>query len=357
MNRWYSQLRRVDYFLTLPLVLLMIFSTLVISSGNQALAQDYLGFVLLALFLFITLGSIDYQWLRRITWPLLIFLVLLLVAVLVLGTEVRGSTRWLDLGPFRFQPSEFAKIIFIVVVAGVLDRISPQLMRLKHLVLLGLMVIIPTFLVFKQPDFGTAIIFFAIGSSLIFSAGLPWRVFFISVLGGLLSMPLLWKLMHGYQRERLLVFLNPERDALGTGYNVIQALIAVGSGQIMGRGYGRGPQSQLRFLPEQHTDFIFATLAEEWGLLGVTLLLILLFLLILRVLLIARQSKDAFGAYLCLGVAYLLMTQVLINIGMNIGIMPVTGLPLPFVSYGGSALLAYTLALSLVHSVALHSRA
>ena len=327
-----------------------------ISSGDLELAKQQLGFVPLGLLIFVCGGLIDYRWLKKIALPLFILLVLSLLMVKLVGVEVRGSVRWLEIGSLRFQPSEFAKVLFIIVVSTLLSGVAPNRLSLKRLIPVAFIILIPTFLVFIQPDFGTSLIFILVGSALIFSAGIQWRILIPLALLGLTGLPFIWNLLRDYQKDRLLVFLNPDKDPLGAGYNVIQAIIAVGSGRMWGRGFGRGPQSQLRFLPEQHTDFIFATLAEEWGMIGVMLLFTLLFLLVLRIHLIALRSSDSFGVYLCLGVGYLLMSQILINIGMNVGIMPVTGLPLPFVSYGGSALLSYSFALAIVHSVALHSR-
>lgn len=347
-----SLFRRIDYYLLIPLLLLSSFSLMVIYSTDKELAKQQLAFDLVGVLFLLGFSFFNYTLLKKISLPILAFLILILLAVLMFGPEVRGAHRWLDLGFVRLQPSEFAKVAIIVVLASYLSRVGGVKLRFKNIVVSAFLVIIPTLLIFLQPDLGTSITFIAVWGGLLFTSGLSIGVASVFISIGLISLPFIWPLLQSYQQNRILIFLNPNVDPLGDGYNVLQSVIAVGSGQLFGRGFGRGTQSHLRFLPEQHTDFIFATLAEEWGLIGVVILLTLLFLLILRIIVIANKSSNLFGLLLCMGVAYLFMTQLLINVGMNLGVMPVTGLPLPFISYGGSSVLAYMIALGLVHSVA-----
>ncbi len=353
---WRQLNKRIDPYLVLPLVLILSFSLVVIYSGNVNLALQHLLFSAIGLLIIVSLPLIDYRYVARVSPLLYLGLLVILAIVLLFGQEARGSMRWLDLGPFRFQPSEFAKVILIIFLARYLSSQPVGRLSLKKAIVTLIIFILPTALVFAQPDLGTAVTFMGVGLGLLFVGGVSWWFMGSGLVLFILSLPLVWNLMKDYQKQRIAVFLKPESDTLGSGYNVIQAIIAVGSGQLLGRGFGRGTQSHLRFLPEQHTDFIFATLAEEWGLLGVGLLLFFLMVLVYRILIIAQRSKTSFGYYLCLGVVLLLMIQIIINVGMNLGLMPVTGLPLPFVSYGGSALLAYSVALGLVHSIAVQDQ-
>ena len=347
-----SLFRRIDWWLVVPVVLLISFSSVVIYSADPGRAQLHVLFACAGLLGFIALTMLDYRLLHRLAVPLFLGLIAVLSSLVLFGTEVRGSRRWLFIGEVGIQPSEFAKVAVIIILAAFLRRAAHRGVNLRTILLSLLLAGLPIGLVFLQPDLGTSLTFVAVWAGLLFSAGLPLAYVFGFTVLGIISLPVIWQFMQEYQRTRIMVFLNPHSDPLGAGYNVLQAMIAVGSGRLAGRGFGRGTQSHLRFLPEQHTDFIFATLAEEWGFLGVSLLLLFFLLLLTRIFMVAYQSRTTFGMLLCVGVAYLFMTQLLINIGMNMGVMPVTGLPLPLVSYGGSSMVASLAALGLVHSVA-----
>ena len=282
--------------------------------------------------------GLDYQWLERFAYPAYVLGLLLLVAVLLFGKTVSGSKRWLDFGPVVAQPSELMKPILVIALARFFARQEKREgYRLRDLWLPALMVMVPVALIAMEPDLGTAALLFAISVSVILFVGV--RLSSLLVLGGVAlgSLPLFWYLMKGYQRQRILTLLDPGRDPLGAGYHIIQSKIAVGSGQFWGKGFLEGTQGQLRFIPEHHTDFIFTVLAEEWGFVGSVLLLGLFLCFLLRGLNVARRSRDQFGALLGFGITAIVFWHVAVNIGMVLGMLPVVGIPLPLVSYGGSS--------------------
>lgn len=341
--------------LTLAASLLLVsLGLLVLFSVAPDEFNRQLGFVGLGLGLFFLLSRTDYRlWQPLYPWLYGLSLGLLLLTSLF-GYTARGATRWLALGGWQIQTAEIIKPLLILSLAGWLTRVSAWKPRPIASLLIGLL--LPLVLVFKQPDLGSSLIILSAGLGQIFAAGFPLLLMLIAGVGLGVSAPLLWHLLRDYQRLRLLTFLNPQADPLKTGYNAIQAMIAVGSGQLWGRGLGHGTQSHLKFLPERHTDFIFASLTEELGFAGALLVLILFLILLARVLLIARSAPDRFGYLLCIGVFASLFAQVFINLGMNLGLTPVTGITLPFLSSGGSSLLATFISLGLVASVAARPR-
>ena len=306
------------------------------------------------LLLFATLIP-DYRTLERIAFPLYGTVVALLVAVLFFGKVVNGSRRWIDLGPMNLQPSELAKLAMIVLFARLLARRSASApVGLLDLVLPGILIAIPAALIVKQPDLGTTLVVCIVSAS--FLAVTRVRVFSILLLAaaGIGAAVVAWVFfLHDYQKERVFTFLNPERDPLGAAYHSIQGLIAVGSGGLFGKGFGQGSQSQLDFLPEQQTDFVFSVLGEEWGFVGTATVLLLYLGIMVRGLMIAHSSKDLFGAYLSVGIVALFFWAGAINVGMVIGVLPVVGVPLPMLSYGGSALLTCMMALGLLMNVSM----
>jgi rod shape determining protein RodA len=270
--------------------------------------------------------------------------------VLVLGRTKLGSTRWIDFGFFNFQPSEIFKIILVLSLSHFLVR-KEEISTIDFLIYLG-MIALPVILVLLEPDLGTALIYVIIGIFLFLACRTREIYLLFSGLLIAILMPIFWFfILRPYQRERILTFLDPQHDPFGSGYNVLQSTISVGSGGWLGRGLGHGLQSQLNFLPIAHTDFIFASLAEELGFIGAGLLLILFLVLIFRLVSIGVLAKDALGRYIAFGVAVMILFQVLINVGMNIGIMPVTGIPLPLISHGGSSLFSTMIALGIVGSI------
>ncbi len=267
------------------------------------------------------------------------------------GPSIRGATRWIFVAGFQLQPSEIVKPILLVAFAHFISRYPPKNLRFLpfHVVLF----LIPFLLVFRQPDLGSSIVYGAMWLSMMIAGGLP--VGLVALISGITSLlyPLVWKLLAGYQKDRILTFLNPALDPKGAGYNAIQAMIAVGSGQLFGRGLGRGTQSHLRFLPEYHTDFIFATLIEELGFLGGLVLFTLYGLLLWRILspLLRRVISERDSFVYSIGLFSMILVQITINTGMNMGIIPVTGITLPFVSYGGSSILSFCLSYGIFWAV------
>jgi rod shape determining protein RodA len=282
----------------------------------------------------------DYRHLEKLSYPLYILTIVLLLAVMFGGKVVYGSRRWLPLGPFAFQPAELAKIAIILALATYFNRRArPEAMRLKDLIIPGVLVMIPVALIIKQPDLGSGILVALVAASMILFIGVHWRTLVGCGLTLVMLSPVIWQFLKDYQRQRVLTFLEPGKDPLGAGYHIIQSMIAVGSGQFWGKGFLQGTQSQLYFLPEQHTDFVFSVFAEEWGFVGSAMLLLLFTALALWGLSVARDCKERFGHLLALGVTALIFWQVFINLCMVTGFMPVVGIPLPLFSYGGSSLI------------------
>jgi rod shape determining protein RodA len=295
---------------------------------------------------------VDYRHLGKLSYWVYLLSIILLVAVMFAGKMVYGSRRWLALGPLTFQPSELVKIAIILVLATYFHR-RPQMeaMRLKDLIFPGILVMVPVALIIKQPDLGSGILVALVAASIILFVGVNWRTLMGCALTMFLLSPLIWHFLKDYQRQRVLTFLNPEKDPLGAGYHILQSMIAVGSGQIWGKGFLEGTQSQLYFLPEQHTDFVFSVFAEEWGFVGSTVLLLFFTGLALWGLSVARDCKERFGHLLALGVTALIFWQIFINLCMVTGFLPVVGIPLPLFSYGGSSLVTTLLAVGFLLNI------
>lgn len=301
-------------------------------------------------------SRLDYRFMESLIILFYAVSLILLGLVLVQGVISYGAQRWLPIGSLPVQPSELMKLSVIMVLAKVYADHQRELDRVKWFVLAGLLALIPAAMVFLQPDLGTAIILVAIFLGITLGAGVRARIL---VGTGVLAVPILfvfWNwVMHDYQRDRLLIFLNPEKDLLGQGYNILQARTAIGAGGLLGQGYLSGTQTQLEFTKVQYSDFIFSVVAEEFGFIGAVALIALLFILVWRCLAVASRAQDAFGSLIAVGVATWIGIQIFINVGMNIGLLPVTGIPLPFISYGGSSLMSMLLGLGLVQSVSLRS--
>jgi len=275
------------------------------------------------------------------SWAVAIYLgsVFLLVCVLLFGKHVGGSQRWLSFSGISIQPSEMVKIALIIVLSKYYSKFSKEKgFSLKDLLIPFILVMIPFMLVARQPDLGTAMLIFLIAVSMTFFVKIEKRSFVYLVSFCTITVPLVWFFLKDYQKERILTFLNPDRDPLGSGYHIIQSKIAIGSGMITGKGFLQGTQKAFSFLPEQHTDFIFSVLAEEWGFIGSVILLFIFFLLIVWGIKIADSCRDPFGKILSVGLTAMLFWEIIINIGMVAGLVPVVGVPLPFISYGGSSI-------------------
>jgi rod shape determining protein RodA len=300
----------------------------------------------------IVILAVDYRSLAGGARGLYVMNLLLLAAVLVLGRTSGGAQRWISLGPLgQFQPSEFAKLAIVITLAKHLsDRPGPYtspLDLLPSLAHIGL----PMLLIFRQPDLGTALVYGAILLGMLYAGGARRRDLAGLAAGGLLVWPILWHVLKDYQRRRLLVFLDPSLDPLGSGYGIIQSKIAVGSGRVLGEGLFAGTQNVLQFVPEHHTDFIFSVIGEELGFVGAIALLGLFLLWLTRGVRIAAQARDRFGALVAVGIVSMVAFHVFVNVGMTVGIMPITGIPLPFVSFGGSALMTMLWATALLLNI------
>lgn len=333
--------------------LLAIYS-LSLGNNNTAVTnfERQIIFLAIGVVLFIFFSFIDYRVWKSYSGFFYLLGIILLVAVLFFGKNVRGTSGWFSLGFFNFQPVELMKIFLIISLANYFSKNTLPTVSLKQLSTSFLYVLVPVILAIKQPDMGAAMVMIAIWLGIIFLAGLKKKYIFMLIVIGILIPLLSWNLvLKDYQRARVTSFFNPEGDPLGSGYNVIQSMVAVGSGGMWGKGLGHGSQSQLNFLPEKHTDFIFAAIAEESGFIGAGLVLALFWILLYRLKKIADKSKDSFGSLLVAGIIVMIFFQMAVNIGMNLGIMPIAGLSLPFISYGGSFLIVTLIALGLSQSV------
>ena len=318
--------------------------------GISSLVWRQISWVGVGLIGLLVVASVDYRNLVRSAPVLYVIGLGLLTSVFVLGRTVSGARRWIHLGPFTVQPSELFKLIFIITLAWALTTGRGERSRTSLIgtfVLLG----VPFLLVVRQPDLGTALCLVPVLAAILVGIGIPLKVLGGMTLAGVAVMPLGWVVLKPYQRDRLLVYLDPFRDPLGTAYNVIQAKIAIGSGQLLGKGVGGATQSRLSFLPERHTDFIFAVFAEMWGFLGCLVLIVAYVLLVMRGFEIAAGTREMRGRILALGVTTVFAAQVLINIGMVTGLLPIVGIPLPLMSYGGSSMVVSLTALGLLLSI------
>jgi len=309
-----------------------------------------------AVFVMLIIAQIPPKILRMWAPWLFVIGIVLLALVLIMGEVGKGAQRWLDIGVLRFQPSELMKVAAPMAAAWYLhERPLPPKFS-ETLVLAVLAVALPAALIARQPDLGTALLIAASGLIVILLAGLSWRLILLSGVLALAAAPLLWFNMHNYQRQRVLTFLNPESDPLGSGYHIIQSKIAIGSGGVFGKGWLNGTQAQLEFLPERATDFIFAVLGEEFGLLGLCSLLLAYLFIVLRGLYIATQAQDTFGRLLAGSISLTFFVYVLVNTGMVTGLLPVVGVPLPMVSYGGTSMVTLMAGFGILMSVHSHRK-
>lgn len=336
--------------LLLVLISVVAIYTITFPTVKFSLAQAQIVYAAIGLALAAVLTLTDYRTWQNLSYLLYGLGLLLLIAVFYLGREQFGAVRWLDFGFFQVQPSEVVKLVLILILARFLSVWSGAF-TLARLAIVALVIGLPVFLVWRQPDLGTASVLLAIGFGMMAFAGLPWRWWLVILLAIGLAFPVGYANLKPYQKSRIRTFLSPAEDPKGRGYNVRQAAIAIGSGGLFGQGLGQGSQSQLNFLPVAHTDFIFAGLAEATGLLGAGILLILYFILVARMFKIAELAKDQFGMFAALGLTVMFAFQVLVNIGMNLGLMPVTGIPLPLVSFGGTALIVDLAGLGILQSI------
>ncbi|MEA4902337.1 rod shape-determining protein RodA [Desulfitobacterium sp.] len=371
--------KNLDFFFVFILLLLLGASLVILSTASVNLVEsqpyyyvkNQLMWIVIGLGIAIAIASVDYQKFRKFSWWIYGFNIALLLAVFVFGSSAKGAQRWIPVtAGFKIQPSEFAKIFIILTFADFLAKRQGKLNRFRDFIPPFLYVAVPMALIFKQPDLGTTLVFAAIFVGMMFIAGAnPWKFGGLLAVGLLIVAFVLWLHFstdlpgflkfaeglplpfHDYQLKRLTIFLDPMSDTSGDGYHIIQSIWAIGSGGLWGKGYREGTQAQLNFLPEHHTDFIFSVVGEEFGFIGTITLLFLFAMFLLRAINIASKSQDAYGMLVSTGIVSMYIFHILVNVGMTSGIMPVTGIPLPFISYGGSAMLTNMIGVGLLLSI------
>jgi len=364
LARFKLYLKNFDWLILISVILLIAFSLVEIYSvalGQEKFSllnfEKQLMFAGLGLILLFVFSFVDSYFLKSASGYIYALGVLILLAVLIFGSVSRGTKGWFNLFGFGLQPVEFVKIILILFLANFFSNLATRVKTSRHFLISAASTLFLIFLVLMQPDFGSALILGAIWIIMLLAAGFPKKYLLIISVAGVIVFTIAWLfLFKTYQRERILTFLNPTANSLESGYNISQAMIAVGSGGVIGKGVGFGSQSQLKFLPEAQNDFIFAVIAEELGLLGVLLILGFYGLFFYRCLSALKKVSNDFGIYFIIGAAGLIFIQMFINMGMNIGIMPVVGLPLPFVSYGGSSLLSLLILVGIVENIIIKSK-
>jgi rod shape determining protein RodA len=355
---WEALTRRIDSVLfATAMAIVGVGLVTLYSAADQSMARlsGQLANLAVALLLMWLVANVPPQTLARAAVPLYVLAVVLLVGVALFGVVVNGSRRWLNLGFMRFQPSELMKVAMPLMLAWYFQKFEGRI-GWKDFVLAAILIAIPTYLIKRQPDLGTSLLIAASGFYVLFLAGLSWKIIIGLGALGAGAAPLLWPHLHDYQRERILTFIDPTRDPLGAGYHSTQASIAIGSGGVTGKGWLNGTQTHLDFLPERHTDFIFAVFGEEFGLIGNAFLLLLYLLLIGRGMMIAAKASTLFGRLMAGSVTLMFFTYALVNMGMVSGVLPVVGVPLPFVSYGGTALVSLFIGLGILMSVQAHRK-
>lgn len=360
MNR-FSSLKHID-FMMLAFIAPIIGAGLVTMKsfiGDTSFFSQQLTWVCVSFVIFLFLSFLDFRFLKKtkVLMAIYLFFMALLALLFVFGDTVKGATSWYNFGSFSFQPVDFVKIVLILMLAKYFSRRHVEIENPKHIFISALYAGIPFLLVFVQPDFGSAIIIFFIWFGMTLVSGISKKHLMVVFSLGLLAFAALWFFVFAdYQKSRIRTFLNPLSDVQGVGYNAYQSTIAVGSGQVFGKGVGYGTQSRLKYLPEYETDFIFAAFSEEWGFVGSLTVVILYALVIWRILRIAMFASTNFEMLFAIGLATLIMSHTIINIGMNIGLMPVTGITLPFMSYGGSNILMLFSGLGILMAMNKYSR-
>lgn len=340
--------KHIDWIMLLPVCFIPLFGLAMLRSTSPQLFTQQLINMAIGVGIFLLIIRFDLTVFRQLAVPLYIFSVLLLLSVFIFSDPTRGSYRWIELGFLRLQPSEVVKPLLVISFASYLCQ--RPMYKLGNVIQALILFFVPFIIIFKEPDLGSAVVVAFLFFGLLFMSGI--RVMHVCALALILlaSLPIVWQFTHQYQRERVFAFLNPQKDPLGKTYNINQSVIAVGSGELTGRGLGHGTQTQLKFLPEHSTDFIFASLGEELGFIGATALLFLYITIFWRLLRLSERTEDTFTALILFGIATILLSQAFIHIGGNIGILPVTGITLPLVSYGGSSVFATAMLVGLLFS-------
>lgn len=338
----------IDLGLVVPIMILVALSLITLFSINFSLFRSQLTFFVVGLIAFLFFSRVNYSTLKLYAIPIYVVSVISFILVLALGIESRGSLRWFEIFGFRFQFSEILKPFLAISLSSYLA--SKENSSLKTFLSVFCLLFPIFFLIFMQPDLGNALIYLAVVVLTLLAFGLPMRFFIGMFFLLIISFPILFRFLHDYQKERIFTFLNPT-DTLGLSYNLIQSIIAVGSGMLFGRGLGLGTQSGLRFLPERHTDFLFATISESLGFVGASIVVLAFVFLLYRIIVISYNQEDLFCKLFGIIVFFFIFIQFFVNIGMNIGILPIVGITLPFASYGGSSLLSSFILVGLLSSI------
>ncbi len=357
-----QKIRSMDYYLLISIIILGVISILAmystdISDGNFYHSFNHsLRFVLFfCLMIFLSFINIKYYFSLSILFYLVVLC--LLISATFFGTTVQGSQRWINLYFINLQPSELMKIAIIIFLARYYHRVQPEAVNTaRKFIIPFIILVVPILLVLSQPDLGTSVLIALSGIAVIWLAGINIKYIIYSFLGLVISFPFVISMLKPYQKLRILTFINPDRDPLGAGYQIIQSKIAVGSGGLTGKGFLKGTQGYLDFLPEKHTDFIFTLFSEEFGFVGSVILLILYAFIIIRILIIGSNSRNYFGKFFCYGFAISIFFYISVNMLMVLGMLPIVGSPLPIMSYGGSSMLSMMIALGIVMSTKIYSR-
>ncbi len=355
-----TQLAEINWFIVLIMTLIagiglaMMYSAGGDDNGTLYLSQQFSRFAF-AFAVMLIIAILPLHMLMDYAYFIYFACLLVLVGVYLAGHMGKGATRWMKFGGLNLQPSEFMKLAVILVLARYFHKTHPEdIRRLSFLIMPLLLIAVPAFFIYKQPNLGTTIILLTVGLCMFFLAGVRWLHIISAIVIAVSTTPVIWHFMHGYQKKRVLTFLDPQSDPQGAGYNILQSIIAIGSGGLVGKGYLQGSQSQLNFLPEKHTDFIFTVFTEEFGFFGGLVLLFLYMVLLAAGLSVALRSRSSFGSMLAGGIVALLFIHILINCGMVMGLMPVVGVPLPLMSYGGSIMLSSVFAVGLLLNAYVH---
>jgi rod shape determining protein RodA len=360
LNLFKDEFLKLDFLQCFSGICLAVVGILFIYSSGQQIGGSMVSawekqiiWIILGTCLWFFLSYTNYRILGLLSPGLYVFSVILLILTLIIGTKVYGAVRWLSLGGMQIQPSEFAKISTLLLAARIVSLRTFKINNISHLAALGFIVLLPFLLVLKQPDLGSSLVFPVILAAIVFAARLSWKYIIIFILAITIFVPVTYPFLKGYQKERILVFLNPDRGTQGQGWTSHQTILSVGSGGLYGKGLTRGTQNVLGFLPKSvsNSDLIFSVIAEESGFLGATVLLFLYSLLLYTMLRTAYFARDKFGYLTAIGIAALFFEHSFINIGMNIRLMPITGLPLPLVSYGGSFMITSLICMGILQAV------
>lgn len=358
-EKFVIKLQKIPFSIPFLITVICIYGFVILYSaaGGRIEPWAYRQIIIFSIFmpLALIISMLDIRFIYKFSYFLYFFILLLLIGVAIIGKTAMGATRWIDLGLFYIQPSEPTKIAIVLMLARYFHSSKEQNISSIYTLIPPIMgVLIPALLIIKQPDLGTGIITIIVATIIFFTAGVRKLYFVILGIGSLILLPIIWTLLHTYQKNRVLIFLDPDREPLGAGYNIIQSKIAIGSGGFWGKGLLNGTQSHLSFLPEYTTDFIFSFLTEELGFIGGLILIILYFMVIMSSLAIAINTKSIFTKLMVIGLISIFFSHVFINIGMVMGMMPVVGVPLPFISYGGTMMVSMLISFGLIMNASIH---